>query len=56
MPGLLFFAVSALLSLAVFRCYFGATARKKPEFLRPRAVVPLYFSGIISDISERRHG
>ena len=51
----LFLAVSPLLSLAVIRCYFGTTVRRKSGFLRLRAVVPLYFSGIISDITKRRH-
>ena len=42
-------------SRAVFRCYFGAAIIEKPGFLRRREGSPLYFSGIISEISERRH-
>jgi hypothetical protein len=51
------FAVSCcfpLLSHAVLRCYCGDTVIKEPRFLRPRAGSPLYFFGIISEISERR--
>ena len=48
----LFFAVLPLLSTAVLRCYFAAVGRNEPGFLRLREVLPLYFSGIISEISE----
>src|SRR5215472_1859074 len=48
-------AVSPLLSLAVFGCYFATMVRKKPGFLRRREGSPLYFCSIISEISERRH-
>lgn len=54
--GSLFLAVFAVLPLfspAVFRCYFATEVFKKSGFLRPGAVMPLYFSGIISGISER---
>jgi hypothetical protein len=49
------FAVIPLLLAAVFRCYFAAAGFKKPEFLRPSEVLPLYFPVIISGISERGH-
>jgi hypothetical protein len=45
------FAVIPLLLVAVFRCYLVAAGFKKPEFLRPGEVPPLYFPGIISGIS-----
>jgi hypothetical protein len=48
-------AVIPLLLVAVFRCYLVAAGFKKPEFLRPGEVPPLYFPGIISGISERGH-
>ena len=45
---------SAVIPL-LFRCYLTAAGFKKPEFLRPSEALPLYFSGIISGISERGH-
>ena len=45
--GLLFsFAVIPLLLATVFRCYFAAVGFKKPEFLRPSEVLPLYFPAL----------
>jgi hypothetical protein len=49
------FAVIPLLLPAVFRCYFATVGFKKPEFLPLSEVLPLYFPGIISGISERDH-
>jgi hypothetical protein len=40
---------------AVFRCYLSAGASKTLEFPRPGGVLSLYFSGIISGISELSH-
>jgi hypothetical protein len=45
----------SLLSAAVFRCYFAVASFKRPGFPRAREVSPLYFSSIISGISEHRH-
>jgi hypothetical protein len=39
-----------------FCCYFPVTGFKSPGFLRQREIPPLYFSGIISGISERPMG
>ena len=56
---LFMFAVSCcfpLLSHAVLRCYCGDTVIKEPRFLRPRAGSPLYFFGIISEITSLSSG
>jgi len=47
------FAVLPLLSAAVLCCYSVVVDLKKLGFLRLREVLPLYFPGIISEISER---
>jgi hypothetical protein len=53
--GLLFASLFSLLLAAVFRCYFATAGFKSPGFLRPSEIMPLYFPGIISGISERSH-
>jgi ABC-type transport system involved in cytochrome c biogenesis permease component len=47
------FAVIPLLLAAVFRSYLAAARFKRAGLLRPSEVLPLYFPGIISGISER---
>jgi hypothetical protein len=51
----LFFAVSPLFSARCFSLLFWRCGHQKPGFLRRREGSPLYFSSIISEISERRH-